>query len=804
MPIEPSLSALHGYKQFILCKLVPTPSGKMDKLPVSPFTLQVCDAHDREHHASFEDAETAAKASGLRVAFVLTETDPFFCVDLDSCYTPAGWSQGALSVIERFPGCAVEVTQSGRGLHIWGTYTSVPSHRCVPDPTRVISGTDMELYHTRRFICLGAPGATGNAWQDSTESLAAFIQERFAPVGGSALPAEALWNDGPVPEWSGPTDDMELINRALRSKESVRSAFGAAASFGQLWFGEEDALAKFYPSESPQKAFNYNEADAALILHLMWWTGRDCPRIQRLMMQSGLKREKFDREDYLPRSIESAMRHIGNKGSVYCETKTVTAEAAPVLGVVSTAERRTCDTFCTLQEQMTMWAGCVYVSGEDVIRLPNGQSLSQSSFNNTYAGRIYHLDDVNDKTTKKAFEAFTGSFVLQWPKVGYTSFRPDLPANTIWAEEDVLFINTFKPPKVERLKGYPGPFLDHLDKLVGADTEARRVILYYLANLAQNPGVKFQWALFLQGMKGNGKSLISLVAQAAVGSELTHWPTPYGLLEDKNEWLANKLLVCVEDVHIPKGPINLMEHMKPMITGKTQSIRVMYQAAKSCPVYCNFLINANDKASLPVTSDERRYYPVYCLQQKDGDLVAHGMHREYFAELYNWLEFENGYAIVSEHLHTLEIPAEYGLRWLKGPAPVSEDFEEAVIESRSSIEQELAEAIEENTPGLRGGWLNGNVVKKVLQQTCRAHITPRRREEAVKQLGFIPHPALGNGYLKNNLPDGSRPKIYAHRDMTLILALQDSRAVKDAYCEAQEDKEDNDGATVYQFSRGGR
>jgi hypothetical protein len=152
----------------------------------------------------------------------------------------------------------------------------------------------------------------------------------------------------------------------------------------------------------------------------------------------------------------------------------------------------------------------------------------------------------------------------------------------------------------------------------------------------------------------------------------------------------------------------------------------------------------------------------------------------------------------------LEIPAEYGLRWLKGPAPVSEDFEEAVIESRSSSEQELAEAIAESTPGLRGGWLNGNVVKKVLQQTCRTHISPRKREEIVKRLGFIPHPALEGGYLRNSLPDGSRPKIYVHKSMALALALQDSRAIKEAYCEAQEDKGDNDGATVYQFSRSGR
>ncbi|MGO9337273.1 MAG: phage/plasmid primase, P4 family, partial [Terracidiphilus sp.] len=130
------------------------------------------------------------------------------------------------------------------------------------------------------------------------------------PIGAGSLQPDAAqdkaqeWTNVPCPEWRGPTDDDELIRRALRS-QSGAAAFGNKASFADLWNANEEALSHTYPAEG--RPYDASRADAALAQHLAFWTGNDCERIRRLIGESKLVREKWDREDYLPRTILGAV-----------------------------------------------------------------------------------------------------------------------------------------------------------------------------------------------------------------------------------------------------------------------------------------------------------------------------------------------------------------------------------------------------------------------------------------------------------------------------------------------------------------
>ena len=104
----------------MLYKLVPssTRPGKTDKFPVSIVTGDVVSAHDSQHWTDADTAVNLAKMYGSQygVAFVLTEKDPFFFIDIDDCLTPSRWSDIATELCGRFAGAAVEVSQSGRGF----------------------------------------------------------------------------------------------------------------------------------------------------------------------------------------------------------------------------------------------------------------------------------------------------------------------------------------------------------------------------------------------------------------------------------------------------------------------------------------------------------------------------------------------------------------------------------------------------------------------------------------------------------------------------------------------------------------
>lgn len=294
-----SLAALGTYRQFIAYLAVPSTArpGKTDKLPVDHRTGKRCNAHDP---ANWTDAATALAAAASfgtdhGVGFVLTADDPFFCLDIDGCLMPdKTWSPVALQMVNRFSG-AVEVSMSGTGLHIWGKYTgAAPAHSCKNGKHGI------ELYTELRFIALGHPSATGDAGTDCTAALASVVSEFFpASTDPTCEPVE--WSDCKT----DPAEDAALIAKMLASK-NVAATFGNRASFADLWNANEDALAATYPDKFGGRAYDASSADAALAMHLAWWTQNDCERIKRLMLQSALVRDKYDRPDYLTRTISNA------------------------------------------------------------------------------------------------------------------------------------------------------------------------------------------------------------------------------------------------------------------------------------------------------------------------------------------------------------------------------------------------------------------------------------------------------------------------------------------------------------------
>jgi primase-polymerase (primpol)-like protein len=260
MSLPTPLAVLGAFQQFILCTLP-------GKLPVSPRTGQVgINAHDRQHHTNAATAYAAAARTGHAVAFVLTKDDPLFCLDIDGALQPDNtWSPIVYDVLSALPGSACEISQSGRGIHVWGLCHPMPEHGC----KNVALG--VELYHADRFICLGRPDATGDAVTDCSSVMPSVIARWFAPSATvSQTPAD--WTTGPCPEWRGPADDAELIRRMLSSRSNP---FSGKASVQDLWTRNVEALARTYPS-STGDPYDGSSADMALATHLEFWTGRDC------------------------------------------------------------------------------------------------------------------------------------------------------------------------------------------------------------------------------------------------------------------------------------------------------------------------------------------------------------------------------------------------------------------------------------------------------------------------------------------------------------------------------------------------
>jgi len=232
------------------------------------------------------DADTAMqwRAQGFNLGFVISENDPIVCVDVDDCLVTAGgaarWSDFAQNIVNRLPGACIEVSHSGRGLHLWCQGNLPTGHRA-----KATMGTDkLEMYSRLRFVALGT-NQTGTGHVDHTGALVALIAE-YMP-GDANGPDGFEWTDGPLPEWNGPTDDDVLLRMAINAKQSPEAAFAGKATFRELWEGDTEALIRSYPPRSDSQVYGYSEADSALAMRLAWWTGRTVTAFTALCTGAG-------------------------------------------------------------------------------------------------------------------------------------------------------------------------------------------------------------------------------------------------------------------------------------------------------------------------------------------------------------------------------------------------------------------------------------------------------------------------------------------------------------------------------------
>lgn len=754
--LPPALAPLGAYRQFLCYVLVPskTKAGKMDKFPVSPYTGAVVDAHDPAHWTTADHACAVALHLGpsYGVAFSFQTSDPFFFIDIDGHWDAVNgqWSPLAQQVVSLFPGAALELSQSGTGLHIIGMGNAPPHAKKNPD-------LRLEFYTEKRFIALTGTNAQGNAATDHTAALHTVTQYLFPFVAGMDSNGDWTLSTEPVPEWNGPTDDEDLIRRALQSR-SVASTFGAHASFADLWTANHEVLSKAYPD--PERPYDANRADAALISHLAFWTGRHGERILRLLPRSALMRDKWNRDDYLPRSIAAVLAAPGD----VLTDKAPEPPAGPAATVEAPVQTDILgSTFLGVGEQRTVFAGCVYIIDRHKVLVPGGAMLKPDQFRVAYGGYVMSMDNINERTTRNAWEAFTESQVLRAPRADTVCFRPDLPPGQILNDAGRLRVNTWWPATVRRVVGDATPFIDHMRKLF-PDQRDYMIVLSYMAAVVQMKGIKFQWAPVIQGAEGNGKTLLAAVVAAAIGQHFTHWPDAKDLSNQFNGWLADKLFIAVEELYRPENKNDVVEDLKTIVTGSFgKQIQFKGVDQTSMQICCNLMLMTNFRNAIRKTPDNgRRFCIFYTPQQHATDLAPCGMTGEYFQHLWDWLKFKDGFAIVSELLHTFPIPPEFNPAGMSR-APVNSSTDAVMVESRGGVEQEIAEAVAQETPGFMGGWVSSVMLDRLITEVLKKgnQISRARRLEMMRGMGYVLHPGLPDGRVNNPvLPDNKKPQLF--------------------------------------------
>ena len=707
-------------QRFINYRLQAKPdSPKMDKIP--------CDAkgdsinpHDPSRWMTYE----AAQARGP-VGFVLNG-DGWWCCDLDNCRNAVTgvYTDAAVAIYQSFPGALGEVSVSGTGLHIFG--------KC--DPSQLADRRnkwdgDKEWYHTGRFIALSPHGLQpiGDKWidKDWTDQLLRILPRRADADG--VLPTEV------DPTYTGPADDDALIAMMLRSSGSAASKFGAKASVADLWNANVTVLSRLFPAYDGNGGFDHSSADAALMSHLAFWTGKDMARMDRLFRRSALMRDKYrDRDDYRRDTIGGAARMCKK---VYDQPqKTMPLPGTPI------SDETGHEMFLTVPEMIRHFTGCVYIRDVHKVLVPDGALLKPEQFNASYGGHMFQMLPDGTKPTRKAFEALTECIAHRFPQAKRPVFRPDVPTGHILPDQSV---NIYVKLDVRAEQGDVTPFMNFLAKLLPSKRD-RDILLAYMAACVQYPGIKFQWAPVLQGTEGNGKSLVAGCVAYALGPDLVHEPRASQLAEKYNGYLEAKLLMIVEEIHMG-GRREMLDELKPYITNKRIELRGMAQEKRMIDNVANWFFCTNHKDAVLKSKNDRRYAVFFTAQQSADDLVRDGMGGGYFPSLYDWLRVD-GYAFMAHWLATYQIPDEFNPATMSHRAPETSTTAEAVAASTGTIEAEISEAVESDTVGFRGGWISSHMLDRLLRErgfkVSRPKIGSILTDLGYKQWGRAPRPFM--------------------------------------------------------------
>ena len=250
----------------------------VDKVPHNANTGRAASSTDPATWVDFQTATRKATNGFAGIGYVFSVDDPFVGVDLDHCRDPEteAINLEATEIITEL-NSYTEISPSGTGVHI-----IIKAE--LPSGGRRRNG-HFECYSEGRYFTVTGDHLAG------TPTTIEPRQEQLDAAFRRIFP-ERKNNGNGRPKPRGGFSPFHVTDN-----EILEAAFAASNrdKVRRLWSGDTSD----YPSQS--------EVDQALCNHLAFYTGNDPGRINELFQQSGLMREKWEREDYRNRTINSAI-----------------------------------------------------------------------------------------------------------------------------------------------------------------------------------------------------------------------------------------------------------------------------------------------------------------------------------------------------------------------------------------------------------------------------------------------------------------------------------------------------------------
>lgn len=262
IPIE-----LKQLKHWVVWKAVENRERQQfDKVPFQVNGVFKASSTDSQTWGTFDDVyEAYENGIGDGIGFVLTESDPYSCIDIDNIDDVGNLPQHAQEIVDL---SYAELSPSGTGIHVWVRGFKHDSSKYKNKNTNL----GFELYDKQRFITFTGE-SINNLSINEGPKINSFIETVFKREEKN----EVILPQGGNNRGTAAFSESEIIRIALQSKTGERFKLFLNGGWEPIYNSD------------------YSSADLAFLNDLAFWTNCDYRMMDNIFRRSTLMRDKWDR-----------------------------------------------------------------------------------------------------------------------------------------------------------------------------------------------------------------------------------------------------------------------------------------------------------------------------------------------------------------------------------------------------------------------------------------------------------------------------------------------------------------------------
>lgn len=266
-------------------------------------------------------------------------------------------------------------------------------------------------------------------------------------------------------------------------------------------------------------------------------------------------------------------------------------------------------------------------------------------------------------------------------------------ADEVFTHSGLDYINTYTAPKIKLKEPGKGvaAILKHLEHLLPDDKE-REIVINYLAHNVQQPGVKMNWSIVLQGVQGDGKSLLAEMMQIVMGYNNVRTLNVSSLESSFTGWATGQCMTFIEELKLDNiRKYEVLNNLKPYISNPIVEEHKKGKDPRTVINTTNYFALTNFKDAIPIDANDRRYCILFSQWQRRDALEAFMKDNpDYYSELYETVR--NSAGELRKFFLEYDISKEF-LSYKRAPATNAKLMMEEL--SKSSTQIALEDALEE-------------------------------------------------------------------------------------------------------------